>query len=323
MTNQISGAYTQPGNFFRNNHRTVYVSDKVSVKCNNKNSNDINVYYCNARSLRNKMDELVSLVSLYDFDIISIMEAWFSEKYNGDLPAEWEIKGYNSIIYQRENRRGGGVILYIKDSFVMCNLHGIKEDPHVESVWLDLLALDNIWLWVALFYRSPCPPSDENYEYIKNLNNNYIKEISKGLEEIGNKVVLIMGDFNYPDIDWNSLHATQEVSTKFLDCVLDNFLEQVVHENTHLDNCLDLVLVNYNDLVTNMQKMAPLGNSDHDAIRFNISINLKKSVKITPKFNFKKGNLDKFRTLPSNIDWNLSFQYKVVQKCGKSGLFLA
>ena len=50
-----------------------------------------------------------------------------------------------------------------------------------------------------------------------------------------------MGDFNYPDIGWNSLDSSNE-SAKFLLLVQNRFLTQHVLEPTRGDNVLDLIL---------------------------------------------------------------------------------
>jgi len=58
--------------------------------------------------------------------------------------------------------------------------------------------------------------------------------------------VLIMGDFNYPGINWSTLNADSGGS-KFLKLVLDCYLDKHVHEPTRMKNILDRVLMN--DLV--------------------------------------------------------------------------
>ena len=57
-----------------------------------------------------------------------------------------------------------------------------------------------------------------------------------------NKPIIIVGDFNYPGIDWSSLKA--DTGQKFLKLFLDCFLEQQVQEPTGFNNILDLVLTN-------------------------------------------------------------------------------
>jgi len=53
-----------------------------------------------------------------------------------------------------------------------------------------------------------------------------------------NKSTIIVGDFNYPGIDWCSLKA-DNTGQKFLKLVLDCFLEQQVQEPTRFNNILD------------------------------------------------------------------------------------
>ena len=54
----------------------------------------------------------------------------------------------------------------------------------------------------------------------------------------GNRRLLIMGDFNYQDINWNSLRS-DHVGRRFLQLVMDCYLEQDVHQPTRLNNILD------------------------------------------------------------------------------------
>ena len=140
------------------NHRFPCSSknNKSNFNCKSKNYNSkIIVYQTNTRSVRNKFQELRALAVLHDFDIICITESWVSEKFNKDLLSEYELQGYKYYLYQRENRQGGGVILYIKESFTVKNVHGVKENSHVESVWLDISTNYDLYLRVGLFYRSP------------------------------------------------------------------------------------------------------------------------------------------------------------------------
>ena len=54
--------------------------------------------------------------------------------------------------------------------------------------------------------------------------------------------VLIMGDFNYPHIDWVNACSAQERETWFLDMLNDFALEQIVMEPTRGQVTLDLIL---------------------------------------------------------------------------------
>ena len=56
--------------------------------------------------------------------------------------------------------------------------------------------------------------------------------------EVSQHHVLIMGDFNYPDIDWETLAATDRASIDaklFVECLMDNFYTQQVTQPAVLD----------------------------------------------------------------------------------------
>ena len=52
--------------------------------------------------------------------------------------------------------------------------------------------------------------------------------------------LVLVRDFNFPDICWNYNIADREQSWRFLECVGDNFLTQLVSEPTRGSNILDL-----------------------------------------------------------------------------------
>ena len=62
-----------------------------------------------------------------------------------------------------------------------------------------------------------------------------------------------MGDFNHPDICWKDGTAGRQQSRRFLECIDDKFLLQVVEEPTRRGAMLDLVLTNQEGLVDNVK----------------------------------------------------------------------
>ena len=62
-----------------------------------------------------------------------------------------------------------------------------------------------------------------------------------------------MGDFNHPDICWRDSIAGHRKSRKFLECIDDKFLLQVIEEQTKRGTMLDLVLTNKERLVGNVK----------------------------------------------------------------------
>ena len=95
----------------------------------------------------------------------------------------------------------------------------------------------------------------------------------KALEEISNSnknaVIWIGGDFNLPDINWNSMavngnHNLLQMNNRFLEMIQNCNLDQVVKFPTRLDNTLDLFLTNRPSLIN---RCTPIpGIADHDIV---------------------------------------------------------
>ncbi|PKU32184.1 glycerol kinase [Limosa lapponica baueri] len=67
------------------------------------------------------------------------------------------------------------------------------------------------------------------------------------------QALVLMGKFNHPDICWEGYTARHVQSRRFLQCIDDNFLTQVVEESTRRAVLLDLVLTNKEGLVKDIQ----------------------------------------------------------------------
>ena len=76
-----------------------------------------------------------------------------------------------------------------------------------------------------------------------------------------------MGDFSLPDVSWKYNTAERKQSRRFLECVEENFLTQLVREPTRDGAQLDLLFVNREGLVGDVMVGGHLGQSDHETIR--------------------------------------------------------
>ena len=59
---------------------------------------------------------------------------------------------------------------------------------------------------------------------------------------------------------------------QFIFLIQDNFLTQNVLEPTRGENVLDIVLSSQKEIVDNVKIRAPLGNSEHNQIHFDINV---------------------------------------------------
>ena len=97
----------------------------------------------------------------------------------------------------RLGRRGGGVILYIKESIQAYEIKLEKEAECEEAVWCNIVT-GNSTLTVGLVYRSPNICIEEN-------------------EKVHNS---IKGDFNHGHIQWTSLQSTGREDQEFLNKIV-------------------------------------------------------------------------------------------------------
>ena len=126
-----------------------------------------------------------------------------------------------------------------------------------------------------------------------------------------------MGDFNHPDIRWNSLDSSNE-SAKFLLLVENCFLTQHVLEPTRGDNVLDLSLSSNKELVDNVTVVEPLGTSGHSQINFNLIAKTGSRYSKQRKRDFKKGDYVHMISYLENMKWAEILENKIAEQCWES-----
>ena len=88
--------------------------------------------------------------------------------------------------------------------------------------------------------------------------------------------LVLLGDFNFNDINWDSLGGFSPLSSEFCDIILDLNLTQLIIQPTHTaGNFLDLILINIPDSIFNLyiHDNLPLPIlSDHYIITYDIII---------------------------------------------------
>ena len=89
---------------------------------------------------------------------------------------------------------------------------------------------------------------------------------------------MIVGDFNYKEIDWNlgmSTASEQHYTHKFVQTTQNCFLSQHVSSPTHvmpnkMPSLLDLILASEDEMIMDVNHCPPIGNSHHDCLTFTI-----------------------------------------------------
>ena len=100
---------------------------------------------------------------------------------------------------------------------------------------------------------------------------NDLHQTNIGLAAKQHRNLVLMGDFNYPNIQWGS-RRTDKVGAKFLELIDDCYLHQHVTEPTRYGNILDLVFSSEADMIEDVDVREPAVNSDHCTIHFKLVV---------------------------------------------------
>lgn len=96
-------------------------------------------------------------------------------------------------------------------------------------------------------------------------------------------ILVLLGDFNCPDIDWTSLSSGSAFSYAFVDLCLDFNFSNVITQPTRTteicSNVLDLCLTQEPDLISNVTYLP--GISDHLIIELTLSLTTPRKSRYT------------------------------------------
>ena len=151
-------------------------------------------------------------------------------------------------------------------------------------------------------YRSP-NSDDEGNQSI----NNFFRKLPAVKDY---QHIMVLGDFNRRDIDWELITASSSEDNKFIDAVRDSFLYQHIKVPTRgrgsqTLSLLDLVFTMSKDDIETIEVTNPLGKSDHALIKlvYRCSPAKQPSRKVP---DFKKADFDQMKN-DLSIDWDAFF----------------
>ena len=183
----------------------------------------------NSRSLVNKLSKFQAFVYSTNYSIICVSETWLSNHIFDN-----EILPNGCTIYRKDRcSRGGGVLIAIKDDFTS----SLTTSPSdIETITVKILISNPIIL--CLVYIPP------------NSSDSYYDSLFHYLSDLSNEscTIIIVGNFNFSDIDWANYVGSSPKSNKFCDLLFQFNLSQLINEPTHYQgNILDLVITNDED----------------------------------------------------------------------------
>ena len=258
--------------------------------CDEITGQALSVYYANVRGFtRHKLSELSLLVHKNNIDIIAISETWAQ----GKCDAEVCLPGFS--LYRKDRHIGlhGGVLLMVCNRLKSSSVENLNCLPFSESVFCQIETTAGAPLTVGCIYRSPAS-SDENNAALCNL-----------LRSCQIPNCCVVGDFNFPDIDWPVFQGRRLCDCDFVEAVVDAGFVQHVSLPTRLnpDHILDLVLSNDERIVDSIDVGDPLGSSDHNCIMLSVNVFVKGRSDSVAAWDISHANWDRFCICLGDVDW--------------------
>ena len=229
---------------------------------------------------------------------MAITETWLrkNEHPSSLFPCARDYFVYRS---DREEGTGGGVALLVSKKYKCQEVSSSAVDGG-ELIWILLekgSKRSNEKLLVCCFYRSnvsKLAPMQKLFEDIQTF------------EQL-NIPMLLLGDFNMPDIDWSipfspGLHGQDEL----LNVLVQHGFTQYVDMPTRGLNTLDLVLCNTQGKIHELKTHNPLASSDHNVISFKYLINFQRNPNVSR--NWEKGFYFGIERGLENVCWEEVFQ---------------
>ena len=274
---------------------------QVNLKC----------FYTNADQFVNKRDDLLLRIAKDSPDLILITEVIPKNQSNPITDALLEIDGYLPCFnFEPNNKDLGasgirGVAIYSKECLNATEVK-FNEEDYRDHLWIEIPSSKGPLL-VGCVYRSPS--DDANKDACMRSSRKVSKLIMSAVER--NENILIVGDFNYKDIDWSNDSAPPEKQhlNHFIDTLHDCYLHQHVTEPTRYrsnetPSLLDLILITDEDSIQDIEYLSPLGESDHICLIFDILTSKQKDHSVIPNEpNIHKTNYHAVHEELSRYNW--------------------
>ena len=226
--------------------------DQLCAKKNNWRTLTVN---CNG--VANKQAELQHIIEYTNPDVLLLTET----KVDSTIKSS-EFMPQTYKCFRKDRKRGGGGVLVAVKSYFPSEQVDVQSE--CETVWASIDMRYSRKLYVGAFYRPP----DKGAEPLDELDN-VIGNIQSKCKNNSNATIILGGDFNAPDINWESGHTfnfskAKPLHERLIEIFQDHHLTQLQRDPTRHQNVLDLYATNKPGLVKTMSTIP--GISDHEII---------------------------------------------------------
>ena len=236
-------------------------------------------------------------------DCLAITKSWLC---NNISDAEIDIPGYIAHRKDRQERSGGGVALYVRDSIQASRMTDL-EVVELEVIWLQLNLLKRNHL-VACVYRPPnsTPAFHQLFEEIIQKATTYCTPL------------IIMGDVNMNYLEQDNWNVS-----KLIESTGNLQLYQMVPQPTRItastSTLIDLIFVNsLISKITKSVKVIDIGYSDHSLVTLATAMPVTRlgRTSCVESRSYKHLNVDKLRGDMDSIPWGICDIFDDIEDLG-------
>lgn len=246
-------APTHPCHAYRTYSSSIDTADSSSLLQTPKKQN-LRLLNVNCGSVIANRAQFLAMIEYTKPDVVCGTESWLGPDH---ASAEVFPEAYTAYRKDRETL-GGGVFILVHKSLISSALP--EYDANCEMTWVKIHMQRNSDLILGCFYMAHRNQKD-------------LTELQKSLQKItdGNRCqqVLLAGDFNSPDIDWDMSAVApgapdRQLHLDLVDITASALLTQIHQQPTREKNILDLIFTTNPSLVKSSTSVP--GISDHHVV---------------------------------------------------------
>ena len=236
---------------------------------------------------------------------VAVAETWLKPHI---ADAQLCIDGYNIFRGDRNFKKNGGVLLYIHNDIIIDS-----SSSYDDGICNGVICISRkSKCFICCIYRPPNSGEDSFSRLLKFIDN--FMAVHDPINKLHN---YIFGDFNLPQISWNNLISTKNITPEV--AILEDFMDkhffvQYVNKNTRKGNILDLFITDNSNFV-NFIKIDKISFSDHNLVTiFNtfFSTLVKDTVQKVQDFSYPDFSIFNLNTVNytnlnkelSDVDWD-------------------
>ncbi len=226
-------------NFFNNHDHRSYdylLSDQFANKFRgDDNPHSFSCLHFNSRSLLKNCDSIFEFIELlnFQFGVIGFSETWLNDESPTSL---LNIPDYINVFKNRQGRTGGGVAMYIHNSFTFINRPDLEIDTaYCDSIFIEIPQVNGKNIVTGVVYKPPDVSVNRFGESFDNL---------LGKLNMENKHVFLMGDLNIDLLK----HNVHNPTSHFVDCLFSNSFFPSIYKPTRITDSTATLIDN---IITN------------------------------------------------------------------------